>query len=142
MSGNFTFAMVKPNAFRQNFTGSILAMICEAGFKIQALKTTILNIDEARQFYAIHRSKPFYEDLVAFMSSGPILVMILEKENAVEDFRALIGNTDPSKAEEGTIRKLYAQSVRANAIHGSDSDENARIEADFFFPTRERFFWK
>ena len=141
MSGRITFAMIKPNAFRQNYAGPILAMINQAGFRIQAIKSTILTRENAQEFYAIHRSKPFYEGLVTFMSSGPILVMILEKENAVENFRALIGNTDPEKAQEGTIRKLYAKSLQANAIHGSDSDENAAIEAGFFFPKRERFSW-
>mgnify|MGYP003822544087 CR=1 FL=1 len=131
--------MIKPNAYRQNYTGPILAMIYSAGFRIQAIKSTILTKEEAMAFYAIHRSKPFFEDLVAFMSSGPIIVMILEKDNAVVDFRTLIGNTDPAKAEEGTIRKLYAMSVQANAIHGSDSDENAAVEAGFFFPERERY---
>ena len=141
MTGNTTFAMIKPNAYRQNYAGPILAMICEAGFKIQAIQSTILTTEQAEQFYAIHRSKPFFEDLVQFMSSGPIIAMVLQKENAVEDFRKLIGSTDPSKAEDGTIRKLYARSVQENAIHGSDSDENAAIEASFFFSERDRNKW-
>jgi nucleoside-diphosphate kinase len=113
-------------------------MINEAGFKIAAMKLTRLSTRQSRAFYAVHSDKPFYADLVEFMSSGPIVAAILEKENAVNDFRKLIGATNPENAEEGTIRKLYAESVQKNAVHGSDSDENARIEADFFFGTSER----
>jgi nucleoside-diphosphate kinase len=114
-------------------------MIHEAGFRITAMKMLQLTENEAKNFYLVHKERPFYNDLVEFMVSGPIVVAILEKENAVEDYRRLIGATDPAKADEGTIRKLYAESVQANAVHGSDSDDNARIEASFFFPTSERF---
>ena len=131
--------MVKPRAVSKGFTGPILNMITESGFRISAMKMLQLTEHEARTFYEVHRERPFYNDLVEFMVSGPIVVAILEKENAVEDYRKLIGATDPSKAEEGTIRKRYAESVQANAVHGSDSDENAVIESAFFFPTSERF---
>jgi nucleoside-diphosphate kinase len=141
MSGNITFAMIKPSAYSQNYTGPILSMICLAGFRIQAITSALLTREQAEAFYAVHLGKPFFRDLVEFMSSGPMIAMVLQKENAVDDFRKLIGSTDPAKAEEGTIRKLYAKSVQENAVHGSDSDENARIEADFFFPKRERFQW-
>ena len=139
MTGNITFTIVKPRAVSKGYTGPILNMIHEAGFRITALKMLQLTENEAKNFYLVHKERPFYNDLVEFMVSGPIVVAILEKENAVEDYRRLIGATDPAKAEEGTIRKLYAESVQANAVHGSDSDENARIEASFFFPTSERF---
>jgi nucleoside-diphosphate kinase len=125
--------MVKPDAVVAGNTGNILAMIEEAGFKIIALKLTQLSAAKAGEFYAIHKERPFYGELVAFMSSGPIVAAILEKENAVKDFRTLIGATDPSKAEEGTIRRKYAKSVGENAVHGSDSDENADIESAFHF---------
>ncbi len=141
MSGKITFALIKPSAYRQNHVGSILTMICQAGFRIQAIRSTMLSVQDAEAFYAVHRSKPFFNDLVEFMSSGPIIAMILQKENAVEDFRRLIGHTDPARAEEGTIRKLFAVSVQANAVHGSDSDENAAAEADFFFSKKDRFQW-
>jgi nucleoside-diphosphate kinase len=141
MSGNITFAMIKPSAYAQNYAGPILSMICLAGFRIQAITSALLTREQAEAFYAVHLGKPFFHDLVEFMSSGPIIAMVLQKENAVDDFRKLIGSTDPAKAEEGTIRKLYAKSVQENAVHGSDSDENARIEADFFFSKRERFQW-
>jgi len=114
-------------------------MIHEAGFRFTAMKMVQLTYNEARTFYLVHKERPFYNDLVEFMVSGPIVVAILEKENAVEDYRTLIGATDPAKAEEGTIRKLYAESVQANAVHGSDSDENAQVEASFFFSNSERF---
>ncbi len=130
--------MIKPGAFRKGYTGPILNMINQAGFKILAMKLTKLSVRQAEQFYAIHRSKPFYESLVEFMSSGPIVAAILEKDNAVEEYRNLIGATNPANAEEGTIRKKYAESLEMNAVHGSDSDENARIEADFFFSMSER----
>ncbi|MBX5439258.1 MAG: nucleoside-diphosphate kinase [Thermoflavifilum sp.] len=136
--GRQTFTMIKPDAFAKGYTGAILARIQEAGFQIKALKLTRLTAEKAAAFYAVHRERPFYQSLVAFMSSGPVVAAILEKDNAVEDFRKLIGATDPAKAEEGTIRKLYAESVERNAIHGSDSDENARIESDFFFSALER----
>jgi nucleoside-diphosphate kinase len=125
--------MVKPDAVVAGNTGNILAMIEEAGFKIIALKLTQLSAAKAGEFYAIHKERPFYGELVAFMSSGPIVAAILEKEIAVKDFRTLIGATDPSKAEEGTIRRKYAKSVGENAVHGSDSDENADIESAFHF---------
>jgi len=135
----YTFAMIKPQACRRNHVGPILAMINQAGFRISAIRSTKLTRDEAEKFYEVHRGKPFYEGLVEFMSSGPIVALLLEKENAIEDFRKLIGNTDPAKAEEGTIRKMFAESVQRNAIHGSDSVENAAREADFFFNQRERY---
>ncbi len=113
--------------------------INEAGFKISVIKSEKLTLEQAEEFYSIHKSKPFYNDLVEFMSSGPIVAMILKKENAVEDFRELIGNTDPSKAKEGTIRKMFAESLQKNAVHGSDNDENAIIESDFFFAKKDRF---
>ena len=138
MAGKITLTMIKPGAFRKGHTGSILRMINEAGFRISAMKLTKLSTRQAEEFYAIHRSKPFYESLVEFMSSGPIIAAILEKENAVEDFRSLIGATNPENAEDGTIRKLYAESLEMNAVHGSDSDENAVIESDFFFGKSER----
>ena len=139
MTGNITFTIVKPRAVSKGFTGPILNMIHEAGFRITAMKMIQLTENEAKTFYLVHKERPFYSDLVEFMVSGPIVVAILEKDNAVEDYRKLIGATDPAKAEEGTIRKLYAESVQANAVHGSDSDENAQIEASFFFSTSERF---
>lgn len=131
--------MIKPDAVRKNYTGAILQMINAAGFRICAMKYTMLSREKAAEFYAVHRGRPFYEDLVSFMSSGPIVAAILEKENAVEDFRRLIGATDPTKAEKGTIRNLYASSIGENAVHGSDSNENARIESDFHFSRLERF---
>lgn len=139
MAGNRTFTMIKPDAVAAGNSGAITKMIEEAGFKIIAMKKTELNAALAGQFYAIHKERPFYADLCKYMSSGPIIPMILEKENAVEDFRKLIGATDPSKAAPGTIRALFAKSIDANAIHGSDSDDNARIEGDFFFSRFERF---
>lgn len=139
MAGNITFTMIKPYAFKKGKTGFIISLIMEKGFKIVALKLTHLTVEDAENFYSIHEGKPFYDSLVKFMSSGPIIAAILEKENAVEDYRKLIGNTDPKKAEEGTIRKLFAESIQANAVHGSDSDENAEWEAKFFFSLRERF---
>lgn len=134
-----TFTMIKPDAVADNNSGAIIKLIEEAGFKIVALKKTQLTSERAGQFYAVHKERPFYGDLVSYMSSGPIVPIILEKENAVADFRKLIGATDPSKAEDGTIRKLFAKSIEANAIHGSDSDENAKIEGDFFFSGLEQF---
>jgi nucleoside-diphosphate kinase len=139
MAGKITLAMIKPFAVKQGFIGPIIAKINEAGFRISCIKSTRLTREEAETFYTIHKNKPFFEDLVEFMSSGPIVAMILEKENAVEEFRSLIGNTDPAKAKEGTIRKKYARSVQSNAIHGSDSEENAIIESDFFFSKKERY---
>lgn len=137
MSGNRTFTMIKPDATGNGHTGAILNDIIQAGFKIVAMKWTKLSTEDAGKFYEIHKERPFYSELVGYMSSGPIVAAILEKDNAVEDFRKLIGATDPQKAEEGTIRKKYAQSIAANAVHGSDSDENAAIEGAFFFSKRE-----
>ena len=139
MSGNQTFTMIKPVAVKNNFIGPILKMINEAGFRIKAMKYTHLTKDQAKQFYGVHADKYFFEELTDFMSSGPIVAAILEKENAVADFRKLIGSTDPSKADEGTIRKIFAESMSHNAVHGSDCDENAIIESDFFFSKTERF---
>ncbi len=138
MAGTITFTMIKPSAFKSNYTGGILKMINDAGFVIKAMKTTRLTKEQAGAFYEVHKGKPFYEPLVEFMSSGPIVAAILEKENAVEDFRSLIGSTNPANAAEGTIRKIYAVSLQENAVHGSDSDENAIIESDFFFSKTER----
>ena len=139
MSGNQTFTMIKPIAVKKNNIGPILQMINEAGFRISAMKFTHLTKQQAKEFYVVHEGKSFFEDLTSFMSSGPIVAAILEKENAVDDFRKLIGATDPAKAEEGTIRKLFAESMSHNAVHGSDSDENAVIESDFFFSKMERY---
>jgi nucleoside-diphosphate kinase len=130
--------MIKPDAFANGYSGAILDMILKAGFRLIALKMTSLSAEKAGEFYAIHRARPFYNELVEFMSRGPIVAAILEKENAVADFRKLIGATDPAKADSGTIRKLFAASLGENAIHGSDSDENARTEGDFFFSNLER----
>ena len=131
--------MIKPDAVGAGNIGAITKMIEEAGFKIISMKYTRLSKERAGQFYAIHRERPFYEDLCNYMSSGPIVAMILEKDNAVEDFRTLIGATNPAEAAEGTIRKLFATSIEANAVHGSDSDENAGIEGRFFFSELEMF---
>jgi len=139
MAGNITLTMIKPDAVKKNYIGGILKMINDAGFRIVAMKYTKLSPEKAGEFYAVHKERPFYGELVEFMSSGPIVAAILEKENAVEDFRKLIGATDPSKAEEGTIRKLYASSIGENAVHGSDSDANAIIESDFHFSKSPRF---
>ncbi len=138
MAGNRTFTMIKPDAFGAGNSGAILKMMEEAGFSIKAMKATRLTAEKAGAFYAVHKERPFYSDLVKYMSSGPIIAIILEKDNAVEDFRKLIGATDPTKAEDGTIRKLFATSIEANAVHGSDSDENAEIEGSFFFSQVER----
>lgn len=139
MNDNFTFSIIKPNAVRTGKTGPILAMINEAGFEIAALKMVKMTTGQAEAFYAIHRGKSFFESLIEFMTSGPVFVMILKHDNAVEEFRKLIGATDPAKAEPGTIRRTFAVSVQMNAVHGSDSDENAQIEADFFFSKFERY---
>ena len=136
---NRTFTMIKPDAYSKGFSGVIIDQIIKAGYKIVALKLIKLSVEKAGEFYAIHKERSFFQELVDFMSSGPIIAAILEKENAVADFRTLIGATDPAKAAEGTIRKLYAASVGENAIHGSDSDENAKIEGNFFFSAFERF---
>lgn len=139
MAGNKTFTMIKPDAVSAGNTGAIIKMIEEAGFRIVAMKKTRLSAERAGQFYEVHKARPFYNDLCTYMSSGPIVPMILEKDNAVEDFRMLIGATDPQKAAPGTIRNLFAKSIEANAIHGSDSDENAIIESNFFFSGLEKF---
>ena len=131
--------MIKPDAVRDGHSGSMIKMIEAAGFRVVALKKTLLTPERAGEFYAVHKERPFYNDLCKYMSSGAIVPMILEKENAVADFRTLIGATNPANAEEGTIRKLYAKSIEANAIHGSDSDENAEIEGNFFFSHVEQF---
>ena len=138
MTTNQTFTMIKPDAVKNNHIGSILAMITEAGFNIKAMKYTQLTKAQAQAFYAVHKERPFYGELVDFMCSGPIVAAILEKENAVADFRTLIGATNPAEAAEGTIRKAYATSLGENAVHGSDSDENAKIEGDFHFSFYER----
>lgn len=140
MDNDFTLAIIKPNAVKNKKTGPILAMINEAGFRISAMKMIHLTKAQAQIFYAVHVGKPFYEGLVEFMSSGPVVAMILRHENAVEEFRKIIGETDPSKADDGTIRKIFATSLQMNAIHGSDSPENAVKEAAFFFSEFERFY--
>ena len=136
---NLTFTMIKPDATSQAHTGAILDRILKAGFTIKAMKWTWLSKEKAGAFYAIHKERTFYAELVAFMSSGPIVAAILEKQNAVAEFRKLIGATNPAQADEGTIRKDFAASVGENAVHGSDSDDNAMIEANFFFSELERF---
>ena len=138
MAGNRTFTMIKPDAYGAGNSGAILKMIEDAGFKIVAMKLTRLTEETAGKFYEVHKERPFYGDLVKYMSSGPIIAAILEKENAVADFRKLIGATNPADAEEGTIRKIFAKSIEANAVHGSDSDENAAIEGAFYFSQFER----
>lgn len=137
MAGNRTFTMIKPDAVKAGHIGAILAKINENGFKIIAMKLTHLSPEMAGRFYAVHKERPFYGELVEFMSSGPIVAAILEKDNAVVDFRKLIGATNPSEAAEGTIRAMYATSIGENAVHGSDSDENAQIEGDFHFAGTE-----
>jgi nucleoside-diphosphate kinase len=139
MAGNRTFTMIKPDATGAGNTGAIIQMIEKAGFRIVAMKKAKLSAELAGKFYEVHKARPFYGELTAYMSSGEIVPMILEKDNAVEDFRKLIGATDPKKAEAGTIRALFAKSIDANAIHGSDSDANAEIEGNFFFSQFERF---
>ncbi|PTQ92684.1 nucleoside diphosphate kinase [Mucilaginibacter yixingensis] len=139
MKTNRTFTMIKPDAVANGHMGAILDQIIKNGFTPVALKYTYLTPELAGKFYEVHKERPFYADLVKFMSSGPIVAAILEKENAVAEFRTLIGATDPSKAEAGTIRQLFAKSIEANAVHGSDSDENAEIEGNFFFSAFERF---
>jgi nucleoside-diphosphate kinase len=137
MVTNRTFTMLKPDAIENGYTGKILDMIIAAGFEIKAMKLTRLTEAQAKEFYAVHSERPFYGELVEYMTSGPIVAAILEKENAVADFRALIGATDPAEAAEGTIRKYYAESKGRNACHGSDSDENAEIEGKFHFSANE-----
>jgi len=140
MKGKRTFTMIKPKAVENGYIGPILSIINEAGFRVIALKMGRLSFKRAEEFYEVHKEKPFYKDLCIFMSSGPIVAAILEKDNAVEDFRKLIGSTNPKEAQEGTIRKLFATSMQENAVHGSDSDENASIESNFFFAGIERFY--
>ncbi len=139
MATNRTFTMIKPDAVQNGYAGKILDQMTEAGFKVIALKYMQLDESTAGNFYGVHRERPFFNDLVTFMTSGPIYAAILEKENAVEDFRALIGATNPAEAAEGTIRQRFAKSIDANAVHGSDSDVNADIEGSFFFSQFERF---
>ena len=136
---NKTFTMIKPDATSKGYTGAILDQIIKAGFSVKAMKWIHLSPAQAGAFYEVHKERPFYQELVDFMSSGPIVAAILEKDNAVADFRTLIGATNPSQAEEGTIRKKFAASIGENAVHGSDSDENAAIEGNFFFAGLERF---
>ena len=137
MSGNRTFTMIKPDAVQAGNIGNIIQMITDAGFSIKAMKLTNLSTEQAQEFYAVHAERPFYSELVSYMTSGAIVAAILEKDNAVADFRALIGATDPAEAAEGTIRKAYAESKGRNAVHGSDSDENAAIECNFHFGVAE-----
>ena len=139
MATNRTFTMIKPDAVGAGNSGAITKMIEEAGFKIVSMKLTQLTPERAGQFYAVHKERPFYGELCEYMSSGSIVPMILEKDNAVEDFRTLIGATNPQEAAEGTIRQLFAESISANAIHGSDSNDNAQIEGNFFFAQTEQF---
>lgn len=139
MSESITFTIIKPTAVSQGYIGPILNKIHQGGFRISAMRMLWLTRGEAERFYEVHKERPFYTDLVDFMTSGPIVVAILNKENAVDDYRKLIGATDPEKAEEGTIRKEFAKSMQENAVHGSDSDENANIEASFFFSGLQRF---
>jgi len=139
MSGNFTFTIIKPDAVKSGYIGEILSHMNKGGFKISGMKMLQLTQGEAEAFYGVHRERPFFKDLVSFMTSGAIVVAVLKKDNAVEDFRKLIGATNPENAAEGTIRKKFAKSMQENAVHGSDSDENAAIEASFFFATSDRF---
>jgi nucleoside-diphosphate kinase len=139
MATNRTFTMLKPDAIENGHMGKIIDMIINAGFRIKAMKYTSLSVAQAQEFYAVHSERPFYGELVEYMTSGPIIAAILEKENAVADFRNLIGATDPSEAADGTIRKYYAESKGRNAVHGSDSDENAAIEGEFHFSSSEIF---
>jgi nucleoside-diphosphate kinase len=139
MTGDYTFSIIKPEAIQAGKTGPILTMISEAGFEIAALRMVRLTLQQAEEFYAVHCERGFYRDLVEFMSSGPVIVMVLRHDNAVEEFRRLIGNTDPAKAEKGTIRARFAVSVQMNAVHGSDSAVNAQREASFFFSSIEIF---
>ena len=139
MAANKTLTMIKPDAVRNGHIGAILNQITEAGFQISAMKLTQLSLADAEAFYSVHKERPFFGELVEFMTSGPSVAAILEKDNAVEDFRTLIGSTNPAEAAEGTIRARFATSIGENAVHGSDSDENAQIEGDFHFAGREQF---
>jgi nucleoside-diphosphate kinase len=138
MAGTLTFTMIKPDATGAGNTGKIIDKIIEGGFGIKAMKWTRLSTEQAQEFYAIHKERPFYGELVEYMTSAPIVAAILQKDNAVEDYRTLIGATDPKEAAPGTIRNLFAESIAANAVHGSDSDDNAKIEGDFFFGADDR----
>ncbi len=139
MSGKITFTMIKPMAVKKGFIGPIMAKIAEGGFRIVSMKLTKISIEQAQKFYEIHKERPFYGELTEFMSSGPIVAAILEKDNAVQAYRDYIGATNPAEAEEGTIRALYGTNLGMNAVHGSDSDDNAIIESDFFFSKVERY---
>ena len=139
MAGRITLTMIKPDGVADGFSGKILDVIIQSGFKVQAMKLSRLSKEKAEEFYAVHKSRSFFGELIAFMTEGPIVAAVLEKDNAVEDFRKLIGATNPANAAEGTIRKLFAKNIERNAIHGSDSDENAAIEASFHFSGLERF---
>ena len=139
MAGDKTFTIIKPKAVKSGYIVPILSKIHDGGFELVAMKFIQLTLNQAKAFYAIHKGKTFYDDLCEFMSSGPIIVALLKKENAVEDYRKLIGATNPDDASENTVRKLYGNSVQENAVHGSDSDENAEIEGNFFFSATERF---
>ena len=139
MASNITLTMIKPDAVAAGHSGKIIDMIIQAGFKVQAMKLTRLSTEKAQEFYAVHSARPFFGDLVKFMTEGPIIAAVLEKDNAAEDFRKLIGATNPANAEEGTIRKAFATDIERNAVHGSDSNENAAIEASFHFAGVERF---
>ena len=139
MAGNRTFTMIKPDAVSNGHIGAILQRMNAAGFRIVSMELTRLSVAEASEFYAIHKERPFFGELVSFMTSGPIVAAVLEKDNAVEDFRTLIGSTDPKQADAGTIRADFADSIEANAVHGSDSDENAAIEGQFFFGRRAQY---
>jgi len=139
MSGKITFTMIKPMAVKKGFIGPIMAKIAEGGFRIVSMKLTRISLEQAQNFYEVHKDRPFYQELTEFMSSGPIVAAILEKDNAVQAYRDYIGATNPAEAEEGTIRALYGTNLGMNAVHGSDSDENAIIESDFFFSKVERY---
>lgn len=139
MAGNITLTMLKPDAVAEGHSGKIIDLIIQSGFKIQAMKLSRLSKEKAEEFYAIHKERGFFNDLIKFMTEGPIIAAVLEKDNAVEDFRKLIGATNPANAADGTIRKLYAKDIERNAVHGSDSDENAAIEASFHFSGLERY---
>ena len=141
MAGNKTFSIIKPVAVKNNHIGHILAIINEDNFIIRGMRMTNLTKEQAEEFYSVHKGKPFFDNLVSFMTSGPIVLLYLEKENAVDEYRKLIGATDPEKAADGTIRKLYGTSLTANAVHGSDCDENAEIELNFFFSPDQVFFY-
>ena len=139
MKNNFTFTMIKPDAVEDGYVGLIIDKIINSGFKFKFLKMNTLSIKEAQKFYEIHKDRPFFNELVSFITRGPVVVAVIEKENAVQEFRKLIGSTNPSEAEDGTIRKIYAKSVGENAIHGSDSDENAILESKFHFENLDFF---